>query len=367
MEEEKVIEQKEMEAKQVASETTKEEPIDKTLHIDGVRLELGYGLLPLINYGKGQKLTDQIKALRKQMAKDMGFVMPAVRIQDNMQLPANTYVIKVKEIECGRGEIRPDLLLIMDPKGGKIDLPGEDTTEPAFGLPAKWVSESSREDALFRNYTVVPPPTVITTHLTEIVKENISDLLSYSETQKLLDGIGEDHKKLVEDTVPSQVSISALQRVLQNLLKERVSIRDMPAIIEAIAEGSKSTNSLTLVTEHVRTRLARQISHSNSDDKGQVTIMSLSPKWEQVFAESLVGSGEEKQLAMAPSHLQEFIEIVRRAYDKHAMSGDMPVLLCSPAIRPYVRAIVERFRPSTVVMSQNEIHPKARLRNVGQL
>lgn len=361
------LEEKEQEAKGVAEETAAEEPIDKTLRIDSVRLELGYGLLPLINYGKGQRLTEQIKALRKQMAKDMGFVMPSVRIQDNMQLPANTYVIKVKEIECGRGDIRPDQLLVMNPKGEQIDLSGENTTEPTFGLPAKWVSESNREEALFKNYTVVPPPTVITTHLTEIVKENISDLLSYSETQKLLDGTGDEHKKLVDDTVPSQVSIGNVQRVLQNLLSEGVSVRDLPTIIEAISESSKVTQSLTMITEHVRTRLARQISYTNANENGQITILSLSPKWEQAFAESLAGSGEEKQLAMAPSHLQEFIGQIRSSYDKHAMQGEIPVLLTSPGIRPYVRAIVERFRPSTVVMSQNEIHPKIKLKNIGQI
>ena len=344
-----------------------EEPIDKTLQIDIIRLELGYGLLPLINYTKGQKLTDQIKALRKQMAKDLGFVIPSVRIQDNMQLPANTYVVKIKEIECGRGDIRPDMLLVMDPTGGSIDLPGEDTVEPTFGLPAKWVSDSSREEALFRNYTVVPPPTVITTHLTEIAKENISDLLSYSETQKLLDGLGEDYKKLVEDTVPAQISLSGLQRILQNLLDEQVSIRDLPAILEAISEYSKTTSSATILTEQVRTRLARQISNANAGDDGSIPIVNLSPRWEQAFVESLVGQGEEKQLAMAPSILQDFIREIRSKFEQHAMAGELPVLLTSPTVRPYVRAIIERFRPTTTVLSQNEIHPRAKIRSLGQI
>ncbi len=344
-----------------------EEPIEKTLQLDSVRLELGYGLLPLINYGKGQKLTDQIKALRKQMAKDLGFVMPAVRIQDNMQLPANNYILKIKEIECGQGSVRPDMLLVMDPTGAAIGLPGEDTTEPTFGLPAKWIGESHREEALFKNYTVVPPPTVITTHLTEIIKENISDLLSYSETQKLLDSIGEEHRKLVDDTVPSQVTISSVQRVLQNLLSEMISIRDLPTILEALSESSKSTHSLTLITEHVRARLARQISYANADGNGQLLMLTLSPKWEQAFAESLVGQGDDKQLAMAPSILQDFIHDIKTQFEKHAMQGLVPILLTSPSIRPYIRAVIERFRPSTVVLSQNEIHPKIKLNNLGQI
>ncbi len=348
-------------------EAKEEEPLDRTLAIDAIRLELGYGLLPLINYNKGQRLTDQIKALRKQMAKDLGFVMPSVRIQDNMQLAANEYVIRVKEIECGRGIVKPEMLLVMDPEGKRIDLPGEDTTEPTFGLPAKWVTEDSREEALFRNYTVVPPPTVITTHLTEVTKENIADLLSYSETQKLLDAMAEDQKKLIDDTIPSQITLSGVQRVLQNLLQEQVSIRDLPSILEAVSEASKVYSSLLMITEHVRTRLARQISYANLNEQGELVMLSLSPKWEQTFTESIVGQGEEKQLAMPPSELQQFMDVAKRAYEQHAMQGFLPALVTSPAIRPYVRAVVERFRAATIVLSQNEIHPKVKLRALGQL
>ena len=344
-----------------------DEPIENTLAMDSLKLELGYGLLVLINYQKGHRLPDQIKSLRKQMARDLGFVMPSVRIQDNMQLPANTYVVKIKDMECGRGEVRPEMLMVMDPKGGKINLPGEDTKEPTFGLPAMWVSPSSREEALFKNYTVVDPPTIITTHLTEVIKENIADLLSYSETQKLLDKIGEDHKKLVADTVPSQISVSGVQRVLQGLLKEVVSIRDLPTIMEAIAETARTSQSITAITEHVRARLARQISFANATPDGTLTIIVLSPDWEQAFAESIVGTGEERQLAMQPSRLQEFIVRVRDAYEKYALKGDMPILLTSPTVRPYVRAIIERVRASIVIMSQNEVHPKIKLRNLGQL
>src|SRR6185295_10408005 len=234
------------------------------LMIDSLRLELGYGLLPLINYQKGHRLTEQIKALRKQMARELGFVIPAVRIQDNMQLPANTYVIKVKEIEAARGDIRPDMLLVMNPAGGKITLPGEETTEPTFGLPAMWIGEPYREEALFRNYTVVDPPTVITTHLTEIVKDNMPELLSYAETQKLLDDLGKTQQKLVTETIPGQITVGGVQRVLQNLLREQVSIRDLSTILEAIAEASRATHNVNMISEHVRARLARQISHANT-------------------------------------------------------------------------------------------------------
>jgi flagellar biosynthesis protein FlhA len=344
-----------------------DEKISETLQIDNLRLELGYGLLPLINYQKGHRLTEQIKALRKQVARELGFVMPPVRIQDNMQLPANSYVIKVKEVETARGDIRPDMLLVMDPAGGKITLPGEETIEPTFGLPAMWVTENYREEALFRNYTVVDPPTVVTTHLTEVVKENMADLLSYAETQKLLDDLGKEEQKLISETVPSQISVSGVQRVLQNLLGEMVSIRDLPTIMEAVAESSRVTQNVQLITEHVRMRLARQISHANTNEEGYISILAMSPAWEQAFIDSLSGEGEEKTLSMPPSRIQEFITVVRQKFDQLALQGENPVLLTSPASRPYVRSIVERFRAQSVVLSQNEIHPKARIKTVGQL
>ena len=195
----------------------------------------------MINYEKGHRLTEQIKALRKQLARELGFVMPSVRIQDNMQLGANQYMVKAKEMEAGSGNIRPDMLLVMNPTGEKIMLPGEETTEPTFGLPAMWVSENQREDALFKNYTVVDPPTVITTHITEIIKENMADLMTYSEVQKLLDDVPEEHKKMVEEVVPGQITVSGLKTVLQNLLSEMISIRDLPAILEAVSEASNNT------------------------------------------------------------------------------------------------------------------------------
>lgn len=344
-----------------------EEQIGDTLHIDSIRLELGYGLLPLINYQKGHRLTEQIKALRKQVARELGFIMPAVRIQDNMQLPANSYVVKVKEIECARGDIRPDMLLVMDPSGGKINLAGEETTEPTFGLPAMWIAENFREEALFRNYTVVDPPTVITTHLTEVVKDNMSELLSYAETQKLLDDLGKEEQKLISETVPSQISVSGVQRILQNLLAEVVSVRDLATIMEAVSEASRITQSVMVITEHVRSRLARQICHSVTNDEGYIPLVAMSPQWEQIFVESLSGDGEEKLLTMPPSKIQDFITTVRNKFDQLTLQGEMPVLLTSPAVRPYVRSIIERFRPSTVVLSQNEIYPKAKIKTLGQL
>jgi flagellar biosynthesis protein FlhA len=290
-----------------------------------------------------------------------------VRILDNMSLGAQDYVLRIKEVEAGKGELRVGQYLVMDPRGGQILLPGSETTEPTFGLPAMWVDETHREEALFKGYTVVDPATVVITHLTEVLKDNMSDLLSYAETQKLLDELPKQHQKLIADLIPTRITLNALQRVLQNLLAERISIRDLPAILEAVSEACGFTQNITHITEHVRGRLARQISHANASPDGYIPLVALSPQWEQSFAEALVGQGEEKQLSMAPSRLQEFIGAVRQTFDRFAMEGQLPVLLTSPSIRPYVRSIVERFRPATVVISQNEIHPKAKLRTLAQL
>lgn len=362
------LEAEEKKAEVEEAQAAPEEPISTALKIDMLRLELGYGLLSLINNPRdGKRLTDQIKALRRQIASEMGFVMPSVRIQDNMQLDANTYIIRTKEIESGRGDLRPNMLLVMDPRGEEITLPGEKTTEPTFGLPAMWIDEQNREEALFRGYTVVDPSTVITTHLTEVIKDNMPELLSFAESQKLIDELDDDHKKLVEDLIPSQISMGGVQRVLQNLLAERISIRDLPTILEGVSEACGMTRNVTLITEHVRARIARQISDMNVNEQGVIVLLSLTPEWEQRFAESLVGQGDDRQLSMPPSQLQEFITQLRNAYERQAMMGEVPVLLTSPGIRPYVRSVVERFRPTTVVMSQNEIHPKAKIKTVGQV
>jgi flagellar biosynthesis protein FlhA len=344
-----------------------EEPIASALHMDPIRLELGYGLLVLIGDQNATRLPDQIKALRRQLAQELGFVMPPVRIQDNIQLPANTYVVRIKEMEAGRGDIRPGMLLVMDPRGEKIGLPGEATTEPTFGLPAMWAGETWRDEAMHRGYTVVDPPTVVTTHLTELVKDNLADLLSFAETQKLLDELPADYQKLLQDLVPARITVGGLQRMLQGLLAERVSIRDLPLILEAVGEALSYTQNTTLIVEHVRGRLARQISTSVTAEGGYIPIVTLSAEWEQAFGEALVGQGETRQLAMAPSKLHEFIKAVRDGLQALAMRGELPVLVTTPAVRPYVRSIVERFRPSTVVLSQNEIHPKARIRTLGQI
>jgi len=350
-----------------AAEAETEEPISRTLAIDTIRIEIGYALLPIINDAQREpRLDDQVRALRRQMATDYGFVLPSVRIIDNMALKANEYAVFIKETEAARGEIRLDRLLVINPGGGNLGLPGEETREPVFNLPALWVDRSLRDEAGFRGLTVVDAGTIITTHVTELVKDNIADLLSYTETQKLLNEVHKESEKLVGDIVPSKISISGVQRILQNLLAEGISIRDIPTILEGIAEAAPITSNLTQMTEHVRGRLARQISAQQTRD-GSIPIVTLSGDWDNTFAESIVGHGDDRQLAMAPSSLHAFIAAVRETLDRLATDGEIPCLLTNPSIRPFVRSIIERVRPATVVLSQNEIHSRARIRALGTI
>ncbi|SUS04914.1 Flagellar biosynthesis protein FlhA (fragment) [uncultured Defluviicoccus sp.] len=351
-----------------SDEAPAEEPISTALKMDEIRLELGYALLPLVGGNvNGAKLTDQIKALRRQLAGEFGFVLPSVRIQDNVQLQPEGYVIRIREVQAGRGEIRAGMLLIMDPRGDTILLSGEKTREPTFGLPAMWVDPQHREDALLRGYTVVEPSTVVTTHLTEVIKDNMADMLSYVETRKLLDELDKTHQKLIGDLIPAQITYTGVQKVLQNLLAERISIRDLSTILEGIAESCASTRSLTQITEHVRSRLARQITDMNVDEQGCVPFLALSAEWEQEMSAALVGNGDDRQLALPPSRLHVFIAAVRREFEQQALAGVTPVLLTGPLLRPLVRSIIERFRPLTAVISHAEIHPRARIRSVGQI
>ena len=342
-----------------------EPPPAEALKMDLLRLELGYGLLSLAA-GDAARLSEQIRGLRRTTAQEMGFVLPSVRIQDNLQLPPDTYVVRVKEIEAGRGVLKPPLHLAIDPSGNPPAVQGERVQEPSFGLPAVWIEEAGREQALALGCTVVDSAGVLATHLTEIVRDNMPELLSFAETQKLLDELPQENRRLVSDLIPSQASMGTVQRALQSLLAERVSIRDLPTILEGIQEAAASgTRSLPGIVATVRARLARQISDAARAPHGAIPIISLAPEWERDFAEALIGPGEEKQLAMAPSRLSAFMTSMRDAFDAASNAGEPAVLVCSGGIRAHVRAVVERFRPQTAVLAHAEIHPRARIRTVG--
>ena len=345
-----------------------EEPMTAALKMDDLKIELGYALLPLVNAPDGsERLTEQIKALRRSLAIEMGFVMPAVRILDNVQLDANTYLIKIKEVEAGTGKVWHGQYMVMDPAGKQVTLPGVHTTEPTFGLPATWIDAALKEEASVKGYTVVDAATVLATHLTELIKANMSELLSYGEVQKLLKELPKEQSELIKDIVPSQITVSGIQRVLQILLAERVSIRDLATILEGIADGLAATRNVAMLAEHVRARLSRQLCAQHTNAAGYLPIIALTAKWEQAFAESIVGQGDDRSLAMQPSKLTEFINLVREKFEEAARDGEAPVLVTSPSIRAFVRGIVERFRAQTSVLAQSEIHPRARLKTVGSI
>jgi flagellar biosynthesis protein FlhA len=346
-------------------------PPDNTMPVlsalDVVRVELGYGLLELASGGH-QQLPEQIKRLRRALAAELGFVLPSVRIQDNVELEPNNYVFALKEIAAGKGELRPLMMLAISPGDDTLVLPGEITVEPTFGLPARWIAPALADQARLANWTVVDPATVLTTHLAEVVKENISEFLSYTEAQKILAGLPQDQQKLVADLVPATITVGGLQRVLQMLLAERISIRDMPTILEAVQEAcANSAKSVGTIVAHVRTRLSRQISDSLIGAGGYVAVIVLSPEWEETLGSSLIGPQEDRQLALGQEKLREFLDRIRTVVDSAVQRGEKPALLTSMQVRVHVHSIVDRIRLNVPVIAQAEIHRRAQVKVVGAI
>jgi flagellar biosynthesis protein FlhA len=335
-----------------------QENLSKGLAIDPIVVELGYNLLPLVSTTRGPRITDQIKALRKQMIKDYGFVIPSVKINDNLQLGQDTYQIKIKEIVAAKADIFIDKILILNPSEGEINLPGKKIKEPTFGIDAKWVSETCRDEANFYNYTVIDPSAVLITNLTEVIRENITELLSYGETQKLLDEIGDEHKKLLKELVPEKVTIGLIQTVLHTLLQEMISIRDLPAILEGIYRAVEVTKNINEIVEIVRQKLARQISSNLVNKAGFIPAIYLSQEWERVFAENLITAAQETRLSLPPSKIQEFIKKFDQVYNEQGKKGYIPVLVTSSKVRPYVKSLIDKFRLGISVISQDEIYNK---------
>ncbi|PWC48229.1 flagellar biosynthesis protein FlhA [Azospirillum sp. TSA6c] len=344
-----------------------EEAVEDMLKVDEVKVEVGNHLVPLI-LNKNGPLTTKVKTLRKRFATEFGFVLPSVRIKDSSFLAPKSYVISIMGVEAAKGEVRPKHLLAIDPTGGAVpDIAGDATREPTFGLQAKWIDPARHEEAVAKGYTVVDPESVITTHLTEVIKDNLSTLLTFAALQKLIDGLGREYQKLINDMVPSQISLVVLQRVLQQLLSERVSIRNLPAIVEAVAEAVGWTRHITLITEHVRMRLGQQIHQGLAGPDGFVSVIALSPRWEQALLDNIVVEGDDRRFVMPPSQVQEFLTAVRLKIQKHATSQIWPALLVGAEARPFVRSLLERVSPMTPVLSHAELHRKAALKTVDQV
>lgn len=348
-----------------AGAVAEEDNVQSTMRLDSLRLEMGEGLVQLMS-SSDAALPGKIKSLRNLFAREFGFVLPSVRITDEPNLPSNFYAILVQGVEVARGEVRPNGMMVVNPADNPIQMPGEAAKDPTFGLDALWIQPTQAAEAEKQGYTVVDPESVITTHLTEVVKENMPDLLTYGATQDLIEGLDREYQKLVGEIGGSSPAI-LVQHVLQALLTERVSIRNLPLIIEAIAEAKRTTSNVVAITEHVRRRLANQICKALTDETGSIPVISLSAKWDQEFLDSIRVNGEDKNLVMSPQRIQEFVLEARRRIQENAAEDRWPAILVAPEARSFVRNMLERVSPMTQVISHNEVHRNANLRTIATI
>ena len=335
------------------------------MHLDELRLVLGEGLVALANRPDAV-LPSKIKSLRKHFAEEFGFPMPSVRIKDDVSLPINSYSFQIHGVDVAKGDIRANQMMVINPEGAPLQLPGEATREPTFGLDALWVDSKVADQAEAQGYTVVDPESVITTHLTEVVKENMSELLTYGSAKEAIEGLDRNYQKLVNDLpVPSPAIL--VQQVLQELLLERVSIRNLPLIVEAMAEATRQTSKPALVLENVRRRLSSQICQGLADGQGFVPVITLSPSWEAEFIDAVKMVGDDRTFVMSPKRVQEFVLQARQQIQRFASEDSWPALMVNPEARSYVRSMLERVSPMTPVISNAEIHRKVSLRTVATI
>ncbi|KAF0674623.1 flagellar biosynthesis protein FlhA [Profundibacterium mesophilum] len=343
---------------------TPEDELKDAIRIDDLRLDVGSSLVPLIS-NDTSVLPGKVKSLRKLFAREFGFVIPSVRIKDDAALPSGTYAISVQGVEAVRGEIKATGLMVLNPGEGET-IPGTPTKDPAFGLDAVWVDAGFGAEAERRGLTVVDPESVITTHMTEVIKEHMPELLTYASVQALIDGLDRNYQKLVTDlSGPSPVIL--VQHVLQALLAERVSIRNLPLIIEAIAEVGRNSSNVVKITEHVRRKLSNQICNALAGDSSFISVITMSPAWESEFIEAVRVSGDERNFVMSPQRVQEFVLQARKEIQRLAQEDEWPALLVSPEVRSFVRSMLERVSPLTQIVSHSEIHRKASLRTVATI
>jgi len=335
--------------------------------LDPLGLEVGYGLISLVDTSQGGELLHRIKALRKQLANDMGFIMPAVHIRDNLQLKPNEYSFLMKGIEVARGEIVSDhcLVIVPDEPGFKVN--GIPTREPAFGLPAVWIPEREVENVQAKGLVVVDAATVVTTHITEIVKSHVEELLGRQEVQAIVDSLAASYPKIVEDLVPKIVPLGTLQKVLQRLLKERVSIRDMLLIIETLADYVPITKNIDILTGYVRQSLARTITRQYQDRENTIHVIMVSPEIEDILSRSVQHTEYESFVSPDPGLVRNFIESAHKLMDRFTSKGIPPIILCSANTRIHLRKIMERFFPNIIVLSHNEITPHVNITSLGMV
>ncbi|SFA38159.1 flagellar biosynthesis protein FlhA [Anoxybacillus pushchinoensis] len=341
------------------------ESVVSLLSVDPIEFEFGYGLIPLADANQGGDLLDRIVMIRRQLALELGLVIPVVRIRDNIQLQPNEYRLKIKGNEVARGELLLDHYLAMSPGVEDDAIEGIDTIEPAFGLPAKWISEDMKERAEMFGYTVVDPPSVVSTHITELLKAHAHELLGRQETKQLIDHVKESYPILVEEVTPNPLSVGDIQKVLANLLREKVSIRNLPVIFETLADFGRMTTDPDLLTEYVRQALARQITSQYVVEGQPLRVITLSGKVEKMIAEGVQQTEHGNYLALDPAVSQAIIEAIAVQIEQFPFQDQSPILLCSPAVRMYVRQLTERYFRHVPVLSYNELEANVEVQSVG--
>lgn len=344
-----------------------EEEVKSLLEMDVMELEIGFALIPLVDAGQGGTLLNRIKSIRRQLALEMGFIVPPVRIRDNLQLDANGYALMLKGVRISNGMIFPDKFLIMNPDGNVDRYDGIPTKEPAYGLDAKWVDEAVKDMAEVDGCTIVDPSTVIATHLTELIKANAHELLGRQETQELLDKLKEKYPKLVDDVIPSILDLGTVNRVLQALLRERVSIRNLQTILEVLATFGMQNKQPDFLIERVRMVLKRQITESMLAADGKLYVFTLPSKVEQLLAQNLSKGDEGQEIVIDPSVAQKILSAIIGKSDQCIHKGLPPVLIISPPIRLPMRRFVEKFVKNINIMSHNEIGDSVRIESLGML
>jgi len=338
--------------------------LDQILSLDTMELEVGYGLIPLVDDSTGGDLVGRIKAIRKQCATELGIVVPPIHIRDNLQLGPNEYAILIKGNEVARWQVNPGQQLAMSPGTHSSQIPGTPTKEPAFGLPAVWIAEAHKDQAQMANYTVVDLPTVIATHITEVIRANAAELLGRQETKEMLDRLAEAFPKVVEELVPDVLTLGQVAGVLQRLLKERVSIRDLRSILEALADMAPQTRDLDLLTEHVRQALARSITRQYLGTDGTLSLITMQPAVEEKVQNAIQQTPQGSYLAMDPADAQGIVSQLTDAVNRAVNQGHSPVLMAPPLTRSHLKKLTERFIPNLTVLSPNEIAPGVQVQSI---
>lgn len=342
-----------------------QENVISLLNIDPIEFEFGYALIPLVDASQGGDLLDRIVMIRRQLALEYGMVIPVVRIRDNIQLEPNEYRLKIKGNEVARGELLLDHYLAMTPAIDDDTIEGIETREPAFGMPAKWISEEQKDEAEMLGYTVVDPPSVISTHLTEVLKRHLHELLGRQETKELIDHLKEDYPILVEEVTPDPLSIGDIQKVLAKLLRENVSIRNLPVIFETLADYGKMTNDTDLLAEYVRQALSPQLTKQYVSDDKHLRVITLAQSVEQLIMNHIQQTEHGNFLALDPESQEKIVRSIIEQVEQASLQYDKVVILCSPTIRMYVKQLIERSLPDVAVLSYNELEPDVQVQSIG--